>query len=176
MFTISLVLFVVGILYLWIKHVYSYWERMGFPYIEPSIPWGNLKEVCFGRKSVGVELYDHYRSSKEPIEGLYFMFRPALIVRDASLARQMLTKDAASFYDRGFYHNENEPIAANMFMKYGQDWKQLRSKLTPTFTSGKLKGMMPTIIQIAEKLKAKVSTVAAENGNDVVDIKELATR
>lgn len=176
MFWISLILFAVGALYLWIKHVYSYWDRMGFPYIEPSIPWGNLKNVWFGRKSVGVELYDHYRSSKKPIEGLYFVFRPALLIRDAQLAKQILTKDSASFYDRGFYHNENEPIAANMFMKYGGDWKQLRSKLTPTFTSGKLKGMMPTILQIGEKFRSKIATVAAQDANQVVDIKELATR
>lgn len=35
--------------------------------------------------------------------------------------------------------------------------------------------MMPTIIEIAEKLKSKLSTVAAEN-NHVVDIKELTVR
>lgn len=136
MFVIYLILFVVSILYLWIKYVYSYWERMGFPYIQPSIPWGNLKNVWFGRKSVGVEIYDYHRTSKKPIDGLYFLFRPALIIRDANLVKQILTKDSSSFYDRGTYHNENEPVAANMFMKYGQDWKQLRSKLTPTFTSG----------------------------------------
>lgn len=45
-----------------------------------------------------------------------------------------------------------------------------------SINSGKLKGMMPTIIEIAEKLKSKVSTVAAENKEHVVDIKELAVR
>lgn len=162
MFVIYLILFAVCVLYLWMKYVYSYWERMGFPYIEPSIPWGNLANVWFGRKSIGVEIYDHHRSSKRPIDGLYYLFRPALLIRDVKLVKQILTKDSASFYDRGTYHNENEPVAANMFMKYGQDWKQLRGKLTPTFTSGKLKGMMPTIIEIAENLKSKLATVAAE--------------
>lgn len=175
MIAIYLVLFVVSILYVWLKYVYSYWERMGFPFIQPSIPWGNVSNVWFGRKSIGIELYDHHRRSKNPIDGLYFLFRPALILRDANLVKQILTKDSSSFYDRGMYHNENEPVAANMFMKYGQDWKQLRSKLTPTFTSGKLKAMIPTIIQIAETLKSKISTVAAEN-DQIVDIKELTVR
>lgn len=178
MVVIYLVLLFVSIFYFWIKYVYSYWERMGFPYIRPSIPWGNLTNVWFGRKSIGIELFDHHRSSKpseKPIEGIYYLFRPALIIRDVSLARKILTKDSTSFYDRGAYHNVNEPVSANMFVKYGQDWKQLRSKLTPTFTSGKLKGMMPAIIQIAENLKLKVASAAAQN-NQVVDIKELSVR
>lgn len=40
------------------------------------------------------------------------------------------SSEKPNFYDCETYHNENEP----MFLKYGQDWKQFQSKLTPTFT------------------------------------------
>lgn len=173
---IALYLFIVvaSILYLWVKRVYSYWDRLGFPYIKPSIPLGNLADSWNGKKSIGKELYDLHLQSKKPIEGVYFVFRPALIVREASLVKSILTTDFASFMDRGFYHNSNDPVAANMFMKSGQDWKNLRAKLTPTFTSGKLKGMMPTIIQIADNLKQKLAPSADKN--EIVDIKDLTIR
>lgn len=161
-------------LYLWLKFVYSYWARKGFPYIKPSIPFGNISNTWFGKRSIGMNLYDLYLHSKKPVEGVYFLFRPALIFRDPSLIKNILTTDYASFYDRGLYYTPNDPVGCNMFMMYGQDWKSLRSKLSPTFTSGKLKGMMPTIIQIADNLQRKLSNVA-EN-NEVIDIKDLTIR
>lgn len=174
MFAIYLILFLVSIFCVWIRHVYSHWERMGFPYIKLSIPFGNFSDVWFGRKSLGVTLFELHRQSKKPIEGVYFLFRPALLFRDASLIKKILTSDFTSFYDRGFHHNRNDPVAANMFVKSGQEWKSLRAKLSPTFTSGKLKGMIPTIIQIADNLKRKLSTAAEKN--EVAEIKDLTTR
>lgn len=123
---------------------------------------------------MGMNLYDLYKSSTEPIVGIYLLFRPALLVRDADLIKSMLTTDAKSFYDRGIYHNPNDPIANNMLMMTGQEWKSTRTKLTPTFTSGKLKGMMPTIIGIGEKLRGKVSKMADINGT--IEIKDLTIR
>lgn len=134
MIAICLLIVVLSVLYLWVNRVYSYWDRLNFPYIKPSIPFGNLSDSWHGRKSIGKELYDLHRSSKKPIEGVYYLFRPALIVRDAGLIQNILKTDFANFYDRGFYHNSNDPVAGNMFMKSGQDWKSLRAKLTPTFT------------------------------------------
>lgn len=52
-----LIICVLSVLYLWTKYVYSYWERLGFPYIKPSIPLGNLSESCIGSKSIGMELF-----------------------------------------------------------------------------------------------------------------------
>ncbi|XP_055326009.1 probable cytochrome P450 6d5, partial [Sitodiplosis mosellana] len=174
MIAFYLFIVVLSVLYLWVKRVYSYWERKNFPNIKPSIPFGNLSGSWHGRKSLGKELYDLHRSSKKPIEGVYFLFRPALIVRDASLVQNILKTDFTSFYDRGFYHNPNDQVADNLFVKEGQDWKSLRAKLTPTFTSGKLKAMIPTIIQIADNLRRKLAPLA--DNNDIIDIKDFTVR
>lgn len=175
MMTIYLILAVLSLLYFWFKFVYSYWERKGFPYIKPSIPFGNLSNSVLGNKSIGEELFDLYRTSTKPIEGIFYLYRPALLVRDAGLAKQMLTKDFGSFHDRGFYYNpKKDPVGAHMLMAPGREWKSIRSKLTPTFTSGKLKGMMPIIVQIADKLKNKLAPIA--EANEVTNIKDLLVR
>lgn len=189
-----------SVLYIWIKHVYSYWERTKFPSMKPSIPFGNISDCALGRKSMGINLYDLYKSSNEPIVGIYLLFRPALLVRDAELIRSILSTDANCFYDRGVYHNPNDAIANNMLMMTGQEWKRTRSSLTPTFTSGKLKGnlveiyplknvalsflkkmayfsikgMMPTMLEIGERLRRQVATAANTNG--IIEIKELTVR
>ncbi|XP_031626617.1 probable cytochrome P450 6d5 [Contarinia nasturtii] len=174
MIIVYLLLFLVSVLYLWIKHMYSYWERTPFSYIKPSMPFGNVADSSLGRKCMGMNLYDLYKSSNEPIVGIYLLFRPALLARDADLVKCILSTDANSFYDRGIYHNPNDPVANNMLMMTGQEWKTTRGRLTPTFTSGKLKGMMPSIISIGERLREKVAQSADTNG--IVEIKDLTIR
>lgn len=128
-----------SVFYLWIKRVYSYWERTKFPYMKPSFPMGNVSDSAMGRKCMGMNLYDLYNRSNEPVVGIYLLFRPALLVRDADLIKRILSTDATSFYDRGIYHNPDDAVANNMLMMTGQEWKSTRAKLTPTFTSGKLR-------------------------------------
>lgn len=169
-----LVILLITILYVWIKYVYSYWERTKFPSIKPTIPFGNICETALGTKCMGLNLYDLYKQSTEPIVGIYLLFRPALLVRDADLVKSVLSTDASSFYDRGIYHNPNDPVANNMLMMTGQEWKTTRSKLTPTFTSGKLKGMMPIIMDIGEKLRNRISLAVEKN--ETVEILDLTIR
>lgn len=159
---------------MWIKYVYSHWERSKFASIKPSIPFGNLTDCCLGRTAMGINIYDLYKKSSEPIVGIYSVFRPMLLARDATLVKNMLTTDFGSFHDRGVYHNTADPVADHMFMMPGQEWKLLRNKLTPTFTSGKLKGMLPAIVQKAEALDRKLK--ASANNSETIELKELCIR
>lgn len=123
---------------------------------------------------MGINLYDLYKKSSEPIVGIYSAFRPMLLARDANLVKNMLTADFGSFHDRGVHHNPADPVADHMFMLPGQEWKLLRNKLTPTFTSGKLKGMLPAIVQKADALDRKLN--ASANNSETVELKELCIR
>lgn len=105
MFVLYLLILFGSACYLWMKFVYSYWSRTKFPYLKPNIPFGNMYDSATGKKSMGVNLYELHKSSSEPIIGIYLLFRPALLVRDADLAKNMLTTDFANFHDRGIYHN-----------------------------------------------------------------------
>lgn len=174
MFVLYLLILFGSVCYLWLKFMYSYWSRTKFPYLKPSIPFGNVSDAAMGKKSMGINLYELHKSSSEPIIGIYLLFRPALLVRDAELAKDMLTTDFANFYDRGIYHNPNDPVANHMLMLPGQEWKQIRSKLTPTFTSGKLKGMMPAILNIAEVLKQKL--LPSSQRGEIVEMRDLLMR
>lgn len=174
MFALYLVILLLSVLYLWLKYVFTYWSRTNFPYLIPSIPFGNVADAATGKKSMGINIYDLYKKSNEQVVGVYLLLRPTLLIRDADIAKMMLTTDFSSFYDRGIYHNPNDPIADNMLMLPGKEWKRIRSKLTPAFTSGKLKGMMPAILRIAENLKRKLDIAAANE--DIVEVKDLLIR
>ncbi len=162
-------------LYLVLKYFYSYWERKKFPYIKPVIPFGNLRPIVQKKRSFGTAIYDLYTSTKEPFIGIYLFFRPALLVRDAELVKRILIKDFASFHDRGVYvDEENDPMSGSLFSLEGEKWKKLRQQLSPTFTSGKLKNMMPTIMKVVDELQDYVKPLA-EKG-ETIEMKDLMSR
>lgn len=176
MLFLYLLVFVLSAAYLTLKYVYTYWRRKGFPCIEPTIPFGNIAAATLRKQSLGMNLYDLYRKTNEGIVGVYMLFTPSLLVRDAELVKAILTTDFAHFTDRGIFHADAkvDPMALNIFSMKGQMWKSMRTKLTPAFTSGKLKAMMPTIIDISENLTRKLEPMA-ENG-EIVEMKDLMTR
>lgn len=160
---------------LYLRHVYSHWDRNGFPYLPPTIPFGNLGLVVMRKASFGVCLYELYKQTTEPFVGIYMLFKPVILVRDAHLARQMLSADFGSFHDRGVYCNPKyDPLSENLFAMTGQRWKTLRAKLTPTFTSGKLRNMLPTIAVEGDRLEKYLQKHAA-NG-DVLEMRDLMSR
>ena len=61
-----------------------------------------------------------------------------------------------------------EPLASMLTFVTGQRWKDIRSIMTPAFTSGKLKGMMYIMEKAADTLLQKIGS--AIERNEAVDI------
>uniref|UniRef100_A0A182VRM4 Cytochrome P450 n=1 Tax=Anopheles minimus TaxID=112268 RepID=A0A182VRM4_9DIPT len=174
MFVYTLGLFAVA-LYLGLRYVYSYWARHGVAHLRPEIPYGNLRALAEKRESFGVAVNQLYDRSTERIVGVYLFFRPALLVRDAHLAKRIMVADFQHFHDRGVYCDEHrDPMSANLFALPGARWKRLRAKLTPTFTSGQLRQMMATFLDVSQKLLKLLEPAAAEGR--LVDMRDIASR
>ncbi|KAJ1524964.1 hypothetical protein ONE63_009817 [Megalurothrips usitatus] len=86
---------------------------------------------------------------------------------DPELIKTILTKEFSQFQGRGQPIDEEE----------GPRWKNLRSKLSPVFTSGKLKVMFPLMTDIGQQLEARLRLLAAEEGaGGEVELKDLLVR
>uniref|UniRef100_A0A240SWD3 Cytochrome P450 n=1 Tax=Glossina brevipalpis TaxID=37001 RepID=A0A240SWD3_9MUSC len=172
-----LVITFVTLMLIYIKIHYKKWQRLGIEYDEPYIPYGSLAKVVRKEKHLGITLHDIYcEKTKAKIVGLFMFFRPVLLIRDAVLARKILTSDFNSFHDRGLYVDEkNNPLSGNLFVLPGQRWRLLRTKLTPAFTSGKLKGGMFEIIdEVGNKLTEHIKHIFGK-GEDIVKTFEMKT-
>lgn len=162
----------VTLMLIFVKVHYKKWQRLGIEYAEPHVLYGSLAAVVRKEKHLGMVLHGIYcQKTKAKIVGLFMFFKPILLIRDADLARKIMTTDFNSFHDRGLYVDEkNDPMSGNIFVLPGQRWRALRAKLTPAFTSGKLKGMFDTIDEVGNKLTEYIKRTC---GNDTVKTFEM---
>lgn len=122
------------------------------------------------------ELTEHfYRNTTERVIGIYSFLRPVLILRDPEVIRNVLVKDFQHFHDRGVHSDEKrDPLSAHLFALNGEQWKNLRMKLSPTFTSGKMKAMFSTLVDCGVPLEKYLESIA--NGERITDMREIAAR
>jgi cytochrome P450 family 6 len=170
-------LFIGIVIYLADKYFFNYWNRRGVKQIDGSFLIGNFKDLVLLRQSFGVSFKKIYDATKkERFVGVYFSYRPALLVNDLKLIKDIMIKDFTSFHDRGVYVDEkNDILSGHLFSLGGQKWRDLRVKLSPTFTSGKLKGMFPVMIDCANVLENYIEK-QVNSKNCVMDIRDLAAR
>lgn len=152
----------IATIYIYLKFVFSFWKRRGVPFIEPSIPFGNFTPFFKFKKTFGQNIHELYNQSNAPVVGVYAALRPALLIRDPKTIRDILIKDFQYFSHRGFHYDESvDPLTRNLFSQSGDQWKEMRAKLSAAFTSGKLKGMVETIIDCGKKLEDRLDRYAA---------------
>ncbi|KAG5684478.1 hypothetical protein PVAND_013710 [Polypedilum vanderplanki] len=165
------------VLYFVNQHYFSYWSKRRIAFKKPIFLLGCVGDLLLLQKSFGdyfAELYSKYKHHK--VLGLYFSYRPALIVNDPEVINDILIKDFNNFHDRGIVVDEEiDPLGAHLFVLSGQRWRDLRVKLSPVFTSGKLKGMFPTIRDCSKVLQVYVEK-NVKNGNDTFDVRDLLAR
>ncbi|KFB45125.1 cytochrome P450 [Anopheles sinensis] len=163
------------VIFLGLKYIYSYWDRNGLPNIKPEIPFGNLRTLAEKKESFGIAINNLYLRSTERLVGVYLFFRPAILIRDPHLAKRIMLNDFQYFHDRGVYCNEErDPLSSNLFALPGQRWKNLRARLTPTFTSGQLRNMMPTFLDVGKKLMAQMEKLVERE--TVLEMRDVTSR
>ena len=98
-----------------------------------------LMSTCF--------LLQFYREGKKVV-GYYETHKPALVINDLDLIQKILIKDFDHFVDRRALatFSEDDEIFKNMLTSAtGGHWKSMRSVLSPTFSSGKMKSMFSLV-------------------------------
>ncbi|XP_017462254.1 PREDICTED: cytochrome P450 3A8-like, partial [Rhagoletis zephyria] len=127
------------------KH-FTFWQRQGLP-SHRFITTGWAKKPFFEFAEDTAR-----RFAPHKIYGAYGPFNKILIVNDAKIVRELSTKAMHKFPIRNSQLDQGTTNIRKslFFMQANEDWKRIRSIVTPAFTSGKLKRMMSPIERIAE--------------------------
>ena len=168
-----------GVFYLYMKYKHSYWSRRGV-YSPPS-HWlfGHFKEFFFLQKSPPEIMDDLHNNTenKEPIIGFYILHKPFLLLRDPEAIRSVLVKDFNVFPNRSFVYNlkSNDLVTTkNLFSINQPEWKQTRVKMSPMFTTGKLKNLFGLMLETADALEKYLESKV--KGKTNIEVKQMATK
>ncbi|XP_076750387.1 putative cytochrome P450 6a14 [Xylocopa sonorina] len=149
---------VVGLLFLCYQYSlmkFKFWEKRGVKSPKPIPFFGNFKDMFLGRVSFSNCLEKvYYEYKDEPMVGLYQGHLPLLVLRDPELLKYVFIKDFPMFADRTITPAEKvEPLSVHLFRLDSERWRPLRSRLTPVFTSGKLKNMFHLLLKCSDSFE-----------------------
>ncbi|RVE51553.1 hypothetical protein evm_003823 [Chilo suppressalis] len=177
MIFIALILIALTALYFYGTKNQNYWQKKGIKHDKPIPFFGTMAKSYLQQKSITeMTVYNYWKYPKEKVVGMYMSSWPALVLRDPEIIKEVLTSDFLYFYPRGLNPHEEvlEPMMKNLFFVDGDLWRLLRQRMTPAFTSGKLRAMFPLIVERAEKLQTRTANAAAK-GN-ALDARDLMAR
>ncbi|CAG2101065.1 unnamed protein product [Medioppia subpectinata] len=143
----------------YLRRRFTYWTRNG-------VPGANYPEY---EAFIGV----HHECTVESIKkygrvyGTYTGFRRSIVINEPDLLRDIMVKDFNVFPDHKHFHMGSSKLDKSLFFMPGDDdWKRVRSILSPVFTSGKLRAMMAHIGGISDGLVHSLSEFE-KNGKPV---------
>lgn len=169
---------IITIVFLYLKWKLAYWNGSGLPTLSPVLFFGDGKDTFMGRISLGElarKFYTEFKSKGHKHGGVLMGTQPTYVPVDPEIIKHIMQTDFSHFVNRGgFTNEENDPLTAHLFSLQNEKWRNLRVKLTPTFTSGKMKMMFDTIANCCDNLQ-EILNKASLNG-DSIDTKEVLTR
>lgn len=161
----------------WYRKHFNFWTR--FPVIPSErgrVFSGDLLDFLTFKTNFSFHIktiYDDPKYRKEAAVGIYAL-QPCLLIRDPELIKSILIRDFDCFRSRMSTSDpHHDPIFSKMlfFARYGM-WREMRTKVSPIFTTGKLKQMYPLIQQVGENLERYLH----KNGERFVgEVKHLAS-
>ena len=166
---------------LFLRRNYGKLEKLGVPVVPPSI-WGLGSEPLKMHETNYVELdMENFRKYGK-VWGSYSIAEPWLNVADADLIKVKKGKTIMYMYSvmiscllfkaitvRNFdnfsshYFENAQQKFKNLTEANGAEWRDLRKGLSPTFSSGKIKGMLELISGAVDNMIDHLETVTQDN-------------
>lgn len=136
----------------------SYWPKQG---VQVADPGSFLKRLITMDLSIVKSDMEIYRQLKgQRFGGFMELYNPVLYLTDLDLMKSVYIKDFDHFTNRrGFDVEKQDPhMHYSLFNQNGESWKNLRSKMSPTFTTGKIRRMFEIYDSSTQKLVRALTT------------------
>ena len=167
--TILLGLIFVGFLYI-VKILTStrgVVESFGIPYVKPFLIFGS-PPFLFHRYVVGEYYLSQYKKLGRTW-GYYNGQTPTIVTTDPEFIKQVTVKQFDNFSDTFTLPPGLPDNQKTLDLASGDDWRALRKIMSPTFTTGKVKGMLEPMDALADRT---IEYLAIKSKNqDKIDVK-----
>ncbi|XP_074595347.1 cytochrome P450 6a14 isoform X2 [Brevipalpus obovatus] len=148
-------------LVLYLVYKLTYWLRKGVPN-DISSMWNRYQHPFHESDTDGYKKFGK-------VVGMYEVFQPVLLCGDPDLVKEILVKQFLTYPNHRFYGGINQIGGQSIFVLKYEQWKRVRSIVSPTFTASKLKGMQGQIDEAIDTLVNNLEEAAIKNQD--VDVK-----
>lgn len=162
MFTVTeIIVFIISLIFLrlviFIRKHHNFWKERGVSSPITTFFFGHVKDYILGKRHITVILNDAYKTfPDERYVGFYSIFKPFLIIRDPELIGNILIKDFSHFHDRVPVSTISYRLDHHVAVAGGNNWKLMRNKLNPIFSTIKLKSMFDLMVSFSNTLESFV--------------------
>ncbi|XP_076598138.1 cytochrome P450 3A27-like [Chaetodon auriga] len=165
--TWTLIAFVLTLIAVYGYAPYGFFKKIGIPGPKPLPFIGTFLEYRRGIHNFDTECFQKYGK----LWGLYDGRIPVLAIMDTAMIKTILVKECYSVFTNRRDFGLNGPLRDAVSIVEDEEWKRIRSILSPSFTSGRLKEMYSIMLQhsksLIQSLQKKVKV------NDVIAVKEV---
>ncbi|KAG7491982.1 hypothetical protein MATL_G00009470 [Megalops atlanticus] len=160
------------LLFLTLVVVYGYWpygffKSLGIQGPQPLPFIGTLLEYRKGLHDFDMECFKKYGQ----IWGLYDGRQPVMSIMDPAMIKTILIKECYPLFTNRRNFRLNGPLYDAVSIVEDEEWKRIRSALSPSFTSGRLKEMFPIMKQHSDNLVKSLQRKA--DSGEAVELKEF---
>ncbi|XP_049985669.1 cytochrome P450 3A6-like isoform X3 [Alexandromys fortis] len=160
--TWALLATILVLLYLYGTSSHGLFKKIGIPGPKPLPFVGTLLDYRKGLWKYDTECRKKYGD----LWGLYDGKQPLLVIAEPDMIRKVLVKEFYSVFTNRQTSGPNGLLKKGVAACENENWKRVRTLLSPAFTSGKLKEMFP-IIQKCGDVLVKNMSQEAEKGKPI---------
>uniref|UniRef100_A0A8D1V543 Cytochrome P450 3A n=1 Tax=Sus scrofa TaxID=9823 RepID=A0A8D1V543_PIG len=130
--------------------IYSHglFKKLGIPRPRPLPYFGNVLAYRKGMWNFDYKCFKEYGK----MWGFFDGRQPVLAITDPDMIKTVLVKECYSVFTNWRYFGPLGIMKNSMCLAVDEQWKRIRTLLSPTFTSGKLKKMFPIVVQYGDAL------------------------
>ncbi|CAG2118654.1 unnamed protein product, partial [Medioppia subpectinata] len=166
---VSVILSAILAIYWYLTKTYDHWKRLGVNGPKPIVVFGNFLHRCVRPLAV---IDVGYLKKYGTIIGVYDGRNPVLLVAEPEIIKQITVKDFQAFADRRSLTTEHPIINKALFLNTGDDWKRLRTIMSPTFTSGKMRRMYHLVRECVREMCDHLDVITNHSsGSEPINIK-----
>ncbi|KAM6054308.1 cytochrome P450 3A9-like [Chlamydotis macqueenii] len=146
---------------------FGFFKKLGIPGPRPLPFFGTSLEYRKGFLDFDNECFQKYGK----VWGIYDGRQPAVVVLDTQIIKSVLVKDCYSTFTNRRHFELAGVLRNAVSLAEDEQWKRIRTVLSPTFTSGKLKEMFPIMKHYGEALMRNVQKQVEKD--NVLPIKDI---
>lgn len=163
--------------YRWLTSDHDYFKKIGVNYDKPHVLVGNMLPMVLQKESILIitqRIYKKYKNAK--IFGFFNFLQPTYVLTDPEIIKKITVKDFDSFLNHNPIFEMDDLFSRTIFVMRDKRWRDMRTTLSPIFTSSKMKMMFSLLSDHSKDFIKYLSERSKRGQNNDVDVEDIFSR